>query len=194
MNVLSPSELVATELSNECVRAGARPMARSRGGMRLVDDALQLLVGAGVGRMVALILQAVISVVALHQSVVDALYFSTRSVASVADAPKVASSPGWFKVVSAADTVAALLLVAVFTAALVRQLSRPRLTTLFGARTAPARGHVLLVGFGQVGFRLAKELRRRGIPVVAVEHDPGTDGRWRSMSQSSVQSPSQMPD
>lgn len=111
--------------------------------------------------------------VALHQDVVNALYFSTRSVATVADAPGAASGPGWFKVVSTADTLAALVLVAVFTAALVRRLSRPRLTTLFGGRTAPARGHVLLVGFGQVGFRLAQALRRRSIPVVAVESDPG---------------------
>jgi hypothetical protein len=172
VNVLSPSELVASELADECVTAGAKALARSRCGMRLVDDALRLLVGAGIGLVLALILQAVISMVALHQNVIDALYFSTRSVATVADAPGVASSAGWFKVVSAADTVAALLLVAVFTAALVRRLSRPRLTTLFGARTAPARGHVLLVGFGQVGFRLAQELRRRGISVVAVERDP----------------------
>jgi Trk K+ transport system NAD-binding subunit len=173
VTVLSPSALVATELSTECLAAGATPMARSRSGIRLVDDALRLLVGAGVGLIVALLVQAIVSMVALHQSVVDALYFSTRSVATIADVPGAASSPGWFKAVSAADAVAALLLVAVFTAALVRRLSRPRLTTLFGARTAPARGHVLLVGFGQVGFRLAQELRRRGVPVVAVERDPG---------------------
>jgi voltage-gated potassium channel Kch len=172
VNVLSPSELVASVLADECISVGAKALPRSRGGVRVVDDALRLLVGAGIGLVLALILQAVISMVALHQNVIDALYFSTRSVATVADAPGVASSVGWFKIVSAADTVAALLLVAVFTAALVRRLSRPRLTTLFGARTAPARGHVLLVGFGQVGFRLAQELRRRGIPVLAVERDP----------------------
>jgi voltage-gated potassium channel Kch len=172
VNVVSPAQLVATELAKECISAGAKPMARSRSGVQLVDDALRLLVGAGVGLVLALIVQAVISMVALHQNVVDAVYFSTRSVATVADVPGAASSPAWFKVVSAADTVAALLLLAVFTAALVRRLSRPRLTTLFGARTAPARGHVLLVGFGQVGFRLAQELRRDGIPVIAVERDP----------------------
>jgi voltage-gated potassium channel Kch len=77
-----------------------------------------------------------------------------------------------FKLLSALDTMAALALLAVFTAALVRRLSGPRLTTLFGARSAPARGHVLLVGFGQVGFRLAQELQRRGVAVVAVERAP----------------------
>jgi Trk K+ transport system NAD-binding subunit len=57
----------------------------------------------------------------------------------------------------------------VFTAALVRRLSRPRLTTILGRRTAPARGHVVLVGFGQVGFRLSQALRERGVAVLAVE-------------------------
>jgi hypothetical protein len=172
LNVVSPAELVAIELAKECVSAGASPIARSHGGVQLVDDALRLLVSAGAGLLLALIVQAVISMIALHQNFVDAVYFSTRSVATVADVPGAASSPAWFKVASAVDTVAALLLLAVFTASLVRRLSRPRLTTLFGARAAPARGHVLLIGFGQVGFRLAQKLRRDGIPVLAVEQDP----------------------
>jgi Trk K+ transport system NAD-binding subunit len=33
----------------------------------------------------------------------------------------------------------------------------------------PARGHVVLVGFGQVGFRLSQALRSRGVAVIAVE-------------------------
>ncbi len=109
--------------------------------------------------------------IALHAGVIDALYFSTRSVATVAGTPGAAAAPAWFKALSALDTLAALLLVAVFTAALVRRLSRPRLTTLLGRRAAPARRHVLLVGFGQVGFRLAQELRRRGIAVLGVERN-----------------------
>lgn len=171
VNVVSPAALVAAELAQACVAAGARSQRRARAGVRLVDDALRLLVAAGCGLVAALLVQAVILIVALHQSLVDALYFSTGSVATVADAPGTAAAPAWFKVISAADTIAALLLVAVVTAALVRRLSRPRLTALFGARAAPARGHVILVGFGQVGFRLAQALRRQGIAVVAVERD-----------------------
>ena len=52
-----------------------------------------------------------------------------------------------------------------------RRLSRPRLTTLLGPRAAPARHHVLLIGFGQVGFRLAQELQRRGVSILGVERD-----------------------
>jgi hypothetical protein len=172
VNVLSPADIVAAELAEACMAAGAKPTTPARTGVRLVDDALRLLVGAGLGLLLALVIQAVTSMIALHENLIDALYFSTRSVATVADAPGAPASPTWFKLISAADTVAALLLVAVFTAALVRRLSRPRLTTLFGERAAPARGHVLLVGFGQVGFRLAQQLQRRGVAVVAIERDP----------------------
>lgn len=173
VNVISPAELVAGELAGRCVEAGARPLPWWRSGVRLVDSPLRLLVGAGFGLLLALVVEIVISSTALHDRFIDALYFSTRSVATVADAPGAASSPGWYKLVSAADTVAAVLLVAVFTAALVRRLSRGRLTAVCGPRAAPWRGHVLLVGFGQIGLRLAQRLRRDGIPVMAVECDPG---------------------
>ncbi len=172
VRVLSPAELVANDLAAQCVGAGARPAGRIRNGVRLVDDALRLLIGAGAGLLFALLVETASSIVALHDGIINALYFSTRSVATVAATPGAASAPTWFKLISAIDTVAAVLLVAVFTAALVRRLSRPRLTALFGARAAPARGHVLLVGFGQVGFRLAQNLRRAGIAVLAVERDP----------------------
>jgi Trk K+ transport system NAD-binding subunit len=172
VHVISPSELVAADLAEHCIeQAGGEDGRRGRG-IRLVDDALRLLVRAGLGLLLALIVEATISMIALHEGIIDALYFSTRSVATVAGAPGAASGPTWFKALSAADTLAALLLVAVFTAALVRRLSRPRLTALVGPRAAPARGHVLLVGFGQVGFRLAQELLRRGVPVLGVERDP----------------------
>ncbi len=172
LQVLSPAEVAAAEMAEQCIALAGTPAPRGRGGVRLVDDALRLLVRAGTGLLLVLLFEAVISMIALDEGLVDALYFSTRSVATVAGAPGAASAPAWFKVLSALDTLAALLLVAVFTAALVRRLSRPRLTTLLGARAAPARGHVLLVGFGQIGFRLAQELHRRGVAVLGVERDP----------------------
>jgi len=169
---LGPSAHQSCGLASPRGTSRQRAEARWRHGARLVDDALRLLVATGIGLLAALVVQAAISMIALHENVIDALYFNTRSVATVADAPNAASASGWFKLFSALDTMAALALVAAFTAALVRRLSRPRLTTLFGARSVPARGHVLLVGFGQVGFGLAQELQRRGVAVVAVERVP----------------------
>ncbi|HSZ05543.1 MAG TPA: NAD(P)-binding protein [Solirubrobacteraceae bacterium] len=171
VQVVSPSELVAADLAEQLV-AVEDVAAHRRTGVTLVDDALRLLVRAGIGILATLLVEGIIGTIALHESLVNALYYSTRSVATVAGTPGAAGAAAWYKVVSVLDTLAALALVAVFTAALVRRVSRPRLTTLLGARAAPARNHVLLVGFGQVGFRLAQELHRRGIAVLGIERDP----------------------
>jgi voltage-gated potassium channel Kch len=172
VHVVSPAELVADDLAEHCAALLAAGGTVSHGGIRVVEDALRLLVRAGAGLLGVLVIEAVIAMIALHEDLIDALYFSTRSVATVASAPGAAAAPSWFKLLSALDTLAALVLMAIFTAALVRRLSSPRLTSLLGPRAAPARGHVLLVGFGQVGFRLAQELRRRHIAVLGVERDP----------------------
>ncbi len=172
VHVISPTELAAEDLCRLCLHAGAGARRRTSSGIRLVDDSLRLLARAGVALLLALVLEATITMIALHEGVGDAFYFSTRSVATVAAEPRAAAGPVWFKVLSALDTVVAVAFVAIFTAALVRRLSQPRLTTLLGPRAAPARGHVLLIGFGQVGFRLAQALRASGVPVLGVERDP----------------------
>ncbi len=172
VHVISPSELVAVDLADHCVAAfGEGPAGRIKG-VRLVDGALRLLVRAGIGLLLVLAFEATIGMIALHDGLIDAIYYSTRTVATVASTPGAPAAPAWYKLLSALDMIAALMLVAVLTAALVRRLSRPRLTTLVGPRAAPARNHVLLVGFGQVGFRLAQELHRRDIAVLGVESDP----------------------
>ncbi len=171
VHVLSPSEIAAADIAEQCIAAAGARASGGRNGIRLVDDALRLLVRAGIGLLLALLFEAAISMIALHEGVIDAFYFSTRSVATVASAPRAAGADAWYKVLSAVDTLAALLLVAVFTAALVRRLSRPRLTTVLGRRAAPAARHVLVIGFGQIGFRLAQELRRRGVAALGVERD-----------------------
>ena len=169
VRLLSPSEMAAGELADACLAQGVRPRPRWRAGLRLVDMALRLLVIAGLGLVAALVVQLVISIIALHEGFVDALFFSTRTLVTIADSPEAGRASVWFKVVSTANSLIAVGLLAVFTAALVRILSRLRLTTVFGARSAPGHGHVIVVGFGQVGFRLTQTLRTRGVPVLAVE-------------------------
>jgi voltage-gated potassium channel Kch len=170
VNVLPTADMVARELADQCEQLGARHSS-SGTGVRVVDDALRLMVTAGTSLLLTLVVQTVVTIVALHDGFINALYFSTRALATVADAPRAELSPDWFKLISTLTTVVSVVMLAIFTAALVRRLSRPRLTTLFGARRVPWRRHVLLVGFGQIGFRLAQELQSRGIPVVALERD-----------------------
>ncbi len=62
-----------------------------------------------------------------------------------------------------------LVLEATATAGLINRLMSPRLVAIVGRRTLPRRGHVIVVGLGQVGVRLCLMLRQRGIPVVGLE-------------------------
>lgn len=47
-----------------------------------------------------------------------------------------------------------------------------RLRKLLGSRPMPAHGHVVVVGMGNVGLRVVRELAAVGVPVVAVDADP----------------------
>ena len=170
-NIVSTAEMVASAIAGECETLMEAPRPRWTHGVRWVDDALRLLVITGGGLIAALIVQIVIGIVGLHQNGVDAVFFSTRTLATITDAPTADTAPVWFKLVATAATLATIGLLAVFTAALVRRLSRPRLTTFAGPRSCPARRHVVMVGLGQVGFRMAQALIHRGRAVIVVESD-----------------------
>jgi Trk K+ transport system NAD-binding subunit len=47
-----------------------------------------------------------------------------------------------------------------------------RLRKLLGGRPMPKKGHVVVVGMGEVGYRIVVELKKLGIPVVAVDANP----------------------
>ncbi|HET9227727.1 MAG TPA: NAD(P)-binding protein [Thermoanaerobaculia bacterium] len=47
-----------------------------------------------------------------------------------------------------------------------------RLRKLLGSKPMPEHGHVVVVGMGNVGLRIVRELTTVGVPVVAVDADP----------------------
>jgi hypothetical protein len=178
--VVSPSEIVAPMLAEACL-AGLRSRGRRRPGRpswgrALVDGPLRLLVLSGSGLLAVLLGEALLSNLVLHERWTEAVYSSAGLLATVASSPRIEHAPGWYKLVSAAGILLSLGLVAVFTAALVRRLSRVRLTTLFGSRAAPRSDHVLVVGLGQIGLRLALALRTLGARVLVVELDESVAG------------------
>jgi Trk K+ transport system NAD-binding subunit len=175
--VVSPSELVAPRLAEACL-AAARPRRRPRLLPRsmIVDSALRLLVLSGAGLFAAFLLEALLAGFVLHERWSDAIYASATTLATVINSARAAHGPAWYKLVSAGGILLSLGLVAVFTAALVRRLSDLRLTTLVGPRAAPRADHVLIVGLGQIGLRLALHLRRRGVDVIAIERDESVAG------------------
>jgi len=178
--VVSPSQLVAPQLAEACIGAQGPPrrgrrQLRRRGPM-IVDGALQLLLLSGAGLLAAFLLEAFLSGFVLHESWENAIYSSATTLATVTGSSRVAHAPGWYKLLSATGILLSLGLVAVFTAALVGRLSQLRLTTLLGSRAAPRSDHVLIVGLGQIGLRLALRLRSQGVQVLGVEVDASVAG------------------
>ena len=107
--------------------------------------------------------------IVLDQAAADALYGSTKSLATVGPNPAVDDGPKWFKVTIVASMLLTLLSAACFTGGLINRLVDSRLTGLLGRRAVPRRDHVVVVGLGQVGLRLCLLLRECGVPVVAVD-------------------------
>ena len=110
------------------------------------------------------------SMIVLDQAAADALYGSTKSLATVGPNPAVDDGPKWFKVTIVASMVLTLLSAACFTGGLINRLVDSRLTGLIGRRAVPRRDHVVVVGLGQVGLRLCLLLRECGVPVVGRRH------------------------
>jgi hypothetical protein len=96
---------------------------------------------------------------------------AVRVVTTVGPAGEVDGDPV-YAVLASMAMLATIVFTAMFTAGVVDRLIGPRLTAVWGSRALPRSGHVVVVGLGQVGLRLCRELRELGVPVVGVERDP----------------------
>jgi hypothetical protein len=135
------------------------------------DRSAALLFYGAIGLVTMLVLETVGAMIVLDQGFPDALYGSTKSLATVGPNTAVQKGPGWFKLAMVATMLLTLLSAACFTGGLIDRLTSRRLTGLVGLNAVPRRDHVVVVGLGQVGYRLCTLLRECGIPVVVVEAD-----------------------
>ena len=135
------------------------------------DRSAALLFYGAIGLVTMLIAETVGAMIVLEQGFPDALYGSTKSLATVGPNTAVQKGPGWFKLAMVATMLLTLLSAACFTGGLIDRLTSRRLTGLVGLNAVPRRDHVVVVGLGQVDYRLCTLLRECGIPVVVVEAD-----------------------
>jgi len=133
------------------------------------DRSAALVFFGAIGLLVVLVSETIAAAVVLEQSVVDAFYGGVKTLVTVDPNPEVQEGPAWFKVTISVSMLIALLFAAAFTGGLVERLIGRRLTGLVGRRAVPRSDHVVVVGLGQVGLRLATLLRHAGIPVVAID-------------------------
>jgi hypothetical protein len=141
------------------------------GQFRPVENASRALLTGFVGLVLVMIVDTALGALVLGEDWPDAIWHAARTLTTVGSSPVAEHGPAWYKIFSAATMLAVVALAAVFTAGLVERLMSRRLTGIVGTRTVPRRNHVVVVGLGQVGLRLCRELQTLGIGVVAVERD-----------------------
>ena len=147
-------------------------VGRIRGQFHPYDSGSSVLLGGAFGLLLVILVDTVIGL--RHTSLTRALYDATRTTATIS-APPLEDAPG--ELVWA--TIAALLvmgLTAAFAAGIVHHLLSGRHVALMGRRVIPRSGHVVVVGMGQVGLRLAQELRELGTAVLGIERMSSAPG------------------
>ena len=143
--------------------------------VRPYDLSAKILLTGLVGFCAILVLDVLMTVAFLHESLAEAIYTAAKAIVTVGSNPHVDDGPEWFKLFSAAMMLAGLAFTALFTAGVVNRLIDRRLVALAGRRVAPRLDHVIVVGLGQVGLRLCLLLRELGTPVLAIESNRDAD-------------------
>lgn len=139
---------------------------------RSPDQGTRMLVVGLAGLLAILVLDWAWLVFGEHHGPAAALVHAVRVVATVGPATDM---HGAYAVAASVAMLLTILLTAMFTAGVVERLLSPRLTALLGPRVLPRSGHVIVIGLGQVGLRLCRELAAMGIDVVGVERNPAAD-------------------
>ncbi|WP_432180702.1 NAD-binding protein [Streptomyces sp. NBC_00063] len=143
-----------------------------RSWFRSLGTSARALVASLTALLVAFSVDIALGLLVLHEHWTDATWNAARALTTIGSSHAAEHGPGWYKIVSALSMLAVLVLAAVFTASVVDRFTGHRMTSILGARSIPRRGHVIVVGLGQVGLRLAARLKDLGVKVVAVERNP----------------------
>lgn len=142
-----------------------------RGQFRALEGTTRaLLVGLG-GLLGVFVIDIALAMAVLHEPVPTAMWNAARTLTTVGSGEAAFHGPPWYHVATTVTLLAALGFTALFTAGLVDRVTSHRFTGIVGARAVPRRDHVIVVGLGQVGLRLCRELQLLGVRVVAVERD-----------------------
>lgn len=128
-----------------------------------------LLVGL-IGLLAVFVLDTALGTLVLGEPLIASAWHSAMVLTTV-DGGAGGHGPAWLLLLSTFTLLCALGFTALFTAGLIDRVTSVRFTGIVGGRAVPRRGHVIVVGLGQVGVRLCLELQRLGIGVVAVERD-----------------------
>ena len=147
------------------VRRAVRGLVRA---VSAIDLAVKLVL---ITLATTLVLSTLVFRFGLRTSWAEGLYRTVSAIGTVTDLHGDAL-PDWAKVFVSLLKLAGAALLAAFTAILTQYLVRARLAGALEVRRIPERGHVVVCGLGNVGYRCVLELKRLGVPAVVIERDP----------------------
>ncbi|MER7283554.1 NAD(P)-binding protein [Dactylosporangium sp. NPDC000244] len=167
------ADLVLTSVYGN--RDAEPPRPRHRHPMRLS----RLLIGGGLRRILASIAGVLalgtIAVAAVrHVGAWKALYLAVLTALGGANPQE--DAPVLSQAVDVVLVVVGVAVIPAITAAVVGIVVKARLAIAAGGLTEPLSGHVVVVGLGNVGTRVLRELNDLGIDVVAVDRDERARG------------------
>ncbi len=108
--------------------------------------------------------------VAMKLSLVDAAYYvvTTVSTTGYGDITPLREAP-WIKLFACGVMILGSATMATLFSMVTDFVVSERFRLVLGRQGVPERGHVAVVGLGNVGYRTIQQLRRAGVPMVAVE-------------------------
>jgi len=170
-----PDGPVICPLELEPPGIGARMRAQIGSTLRPYELSAKILVGGLIGFHLVLLLDILMTMAVVHESLPQAIYSATKAIVTVGPNKHVDEGPQWFQVFTSGVMLTGLAFTAIFTAGVINRLIGPRLVAVCGRRAFPRNGHVVVVGLGQVGLRLCLLLRELRQPVIAIESNPDAD-------------------
>jgi Trk K+ transport system NAD-binding subunit len=135
--------------------------------VRRIDRRFWVLTAVIVGlvALAATVFQALVGV-----DPVEAIYQAIKGVVGGADdTVQTSTDLRWFALVL---TIVGAIILAAFYGLIVDVIMSARVSSILGPHVGDARDHVIVVGLGSVGYRVAMALRERGLPVVAADASP----------------------
>jgi hypothetical protein len=142
-------------------------LGRLAGQFRPYDSGTRVLLGGAAGLIAIILADTLVGLG--HANFLRALYDATRTTATIS-APSLPDEP-WLLLWATTAALFVMGFTALFAAGIVNYLLSGRHAAIFGRRVTPRFGHVIVVGMGQVGLRLAQELQALGIAVVGIEQN-----------------------
>lgn len=107
-----------------------------------------------------------------NDTLIDAFYRTVSLIATGADMRGQEIEPGgWQKAFISMLRLSGMALIAAFTAIFTNYLVRANLGGALEIRRIPDGGHVIVVGIGNVGYRVVEELLNQGEQVVVIERN-----------------------